>query len=47
MDPTMIRVISGVLFVVIVFVILARRKGMATKRKRPPLVPRSTLRKTA
>jgi hypothetical protein len=34
MDPTMIRVISGVLFVVIVFVILARRKGMATKRKR-------------
>ena len=34
MDPTMIRVISRVLFVVIVFVILARRKGMATKRKR-------------
>jgi len=34
MDPTTIRVISGVLFVVIVFVILARRKGMATKRKR-------------
>jgi hypothetical protein len=34
MDPTTIRVISGVLFVVIVFIILARRKGMATKRKR-------------
>jgi hypothetical protein len=34
MDPTIIRVISGVLFVVIVFIILARRKGMATKRKR-------------
>jgi len=34
MDPTIIRVVSGVLFVVIVFVILMRRKGMATKRKR-------------
>jgi hypothetical protein len=34
MDPTTIRVISGVLFVVIMFVIIARRKGMATKRKR-------------
>jgi hypothetical protein len=34
MDPTMIRVISGVMFVVIVFVIIMRRKGMATKRKR-------------
>jgi hypothetical protein len=34
MDPTLIRVVSGVLFVVIVFVILMRRKGMATKRKR-------------
>jgi hypothetical protein len=34
MDPTMIRVIAGVLFVVIVFVIISRRKGMATKRKR-------------
>jgi hypothetical protein len=34
MDPTTIRVISGVLFVVLVFVIIARRKGMATKRKR-------------
>jgi hypothetical protein len=34
MDPTTIRVVSGVLFVVIVFIILARRKGMATKRKR-------------
>jgi hypothetical protein len=34
MDPTMIRVISGVMFVVIVFVIVARRKKMASKRKR-------------
>ena len=34
MDPNMIRVIAGVLFVVIVFVIIARRKGMAQKRKR-------------
>ena len=34
MDPTIIRVVSGVLFVVIVFVILMRRKGMASKRKR-------------
>ena len=34
MDPTVIRVVSGVLFVVIVFIILMRRKGMATKRKR-------------
>jgi hypothetical protein len=34
MDPTTIRVVAGVMFVVIVFIILARRKGMATKRKR-------------
>jgi len=34
MDPTTIRVVSGVLFVVIVFIIMARRKGMASKRKR-------------
>jgi hypothetical protein len=34
MDPTTIRVVSGVLFVVIMFVIIARRKGMASKRKR-------------
>ena len=34
MDPTTIRVVSGVLFVVLVFIIIARRKGMATKRKR-------------
>jgi len=34
MDPTTIRVVAGVMFVVIVFVILMRRKGMATKRKR-------------
>jgi hypothetical protein len=35
MDPTtMVRVVSGVMFVVIVFVIMARRKAMASKRKR-------------
>jgi hypothetical protein len=34
MDPTTIRVVAGVMFVVIVFIILMRRKGMATKRKR-------------
>jgi hypothetical protein len=34
MDPTMIRVVAGVVFVVIVFIIIARRKGMASKRKR-------------
>jgi hypothetical protein len=34
MDPTVIRVISGVVFVVVVFIIIARRKGMASKRKR-------------
>jgi hypothetical protein len=33
MDPNVIRVVSGVVFVVIVFIILMRRKGMATKRK--------------
>jgi len=36
MDPTTIRVISGVIFVAIVFVIFARRKRMATQRKRVP-----------
>jgi hypothetical protein len=34
MDPNTIRVVAGVMFVVIVFVILMRRKGMASKRKR-------------
>jgi hypothetical protein len=35
MDPTtMVRVVAGVMFVVIVFVIMARRKTMASKRKR-------------
>ena len=34
MDPTTIRVVAGVLFVVIVFVIMARRKRMASRRKR-------------
>ena len=33
MDPNTIRVVSGVIFVVIVFIILARRKAMATKRR--------------
>ena len=36
MDPTTIRVIAGVIFVLIVFVIFARRKRMATQRKRVP-----------
>ena len=36
MDPTMIRVVAGVLFVVIVLVIIVRRKNMASKRKRVP-----------
>jgi hypothetical protein len=34
MDPTTVRVVAGVMFVVIVFVIMARRKRMASKRKR-------------
>jgi hypothetical protein len=34
MDPTTIRVVAGVLFVVVVFVIMARRKRMASRRKR-------------
>jgi hypothetical protein len=33
MNPTIIRIIAGVLFVVIVFIIAARRKRMASKRK--------------
>ena len=36
MDPTTIRVIAGVVFVVLVFIIIARRKSMAAKRKRVP-----------
>jgi hypothetical protein len=36
MDPTTIRIIAGVLFVVIVFIIVARRKRMASKRKQVP-----------
>ncbi len=36
MDPTTIRIIAGVLFVVIVFIIVARRKRMASKRKPGP-----------
>ncbi len=35
MDPTtMVRGVAGMMFVVIVFVIMARRKTMASKRKR-------------
>jgi hypothetical protein len=36
MDPTTVRVIAGVVFVVLVFIIIARRKSMAAKRKRVP-----------
>ena len=36
MDATTVRIIAGVLFVVIVFIIIARRKSMAAKRKRVP-----------
>ena len=37
MDPTTtVRVVAGVMFVLIVFVIMARRKNMAAKRKRVP-----------
>jgi hypothetical protein len=34
MNPTTVRVIAGILFVVIVFIIVSRRKSMAAKRKR-------------
>jgi hypothetical protein len=36
MNPTTIRIIAGVLFVVIVIFIVARRKRMAAKRKPLP-----------
>ncbi|MCU1342343.1 MAG: hypothetical protein JWN92_1766 [Candidatus Acidoferrum typicum] len=36
MNPTTVRIIAGVLFVVIVFIIVSRRKSMASKRKRVP-----------
>ena len=36
MDPTTIRIIAGVLFVVIVAIIVWRRKKMASKRKPLP-----------
>jgi len=36
MDPTTVRVIAGVIFVILVFIIIARRKSMAAKRKRVP-----------
>jgi hypothetical protein len=36
MDPTTIRIIAGVLFVVIVAIIIIRRKRMASKRKPMP-----------
>ena len=36
MNETTIRIIAGVMFVVIVFIIVARRKRMAAKRKPIP-----------
>lgn len=36
MSPTTIRVISGVLFVILVFIIIMRRKKMASRRKPIP-----------
>ena len=33
MNPTTIRIIAGVLFFVIMFVIVGRRKKMASRRK--------------
>jgi hypothetical protein len=36
MDANTVRVIAGVIFVVLVFIIIARRKSMAAKRKRVP-----------
>jgi hypothetical protein len=36
MNPNIVRIIAGVLFVAIVFIIVARRKSMASKRKRVP-----------
>ena len=34
--PTEIRIIAGVVFVILVVIIIARRKRMATKRKPIP-----------
>jgi len=36
MNPTTIRIIAGILFVVVVFIIVARRKRMASRRKPIP-----------
>lgn len=36
MDPTTVRIIAGVVFVVLVVIIFARRKRMASKRKPIP-----------
>ena len=36
MDPTTIRIIAGVIFVILVVVIVVRRKNMASKRKPLP-----------
>jgi len=36
MSPTTIRIIAGVIFVVLVVIIIARRKSMASKRKALP-----------
>lgn len=36
MNPTTIRIIAGVIFVVLVIIIIVRRKNMASKRKQLP-----------
>lgn len=36
MSPTTIRIIAGVIFVILVVIIIARRKNMASKRKQLP-----------
>ena len=36
MDPTTIRIIAGVIFVILVVIIVVRRKNMASKRKPLP-----------
>jgi hypothetical protein len=36
MNPTTVRIIAGVIFVVLVVLIVARRKRMASKRKPIP-----------
>jgi len=36
MNPTAIRIVAGILFVVVLVIIVARRKRMASKRKPGP-----------